>query len=310
MDIFETKGIKPMPISEQQEPFNDKNYIYELKLDGIRCIAYLDKDSTDLRNKKNIKLLPSFPELKNLNKYVNEKCILDGELIVTDKEGKPDFYEMQRRTLLTNSFKINLASKTRPVSFVVYDIIYLKDKLINDLELMERKKKLQSILISENEKFSTSRYVDEKGIELFELSKQQGLEGVIAKKKDSKYRFDKRTKDWIKFKNMADDDFIICGYMFEENNMTSFILGKYDEEELVFTGHITLGASLKALQKYNYTMIDKCPFNMVPPKHENARWIKPELVCRVEYMQTDKDTMRQPVFKGIREDKAPHECKI
>lgn len=142
------------------------------------------------------------------------------------------------------------------------------------------------------------------------MYKQQGLEGVVAKKKDSKYRFDKRTKDWIKFKNMSDDDFIICGYMFKENNMTSFILGKYDEEELVFTGYITLGASLKALQKYNYTIINKCPFNVVPPKHENAGWIKPELVCRVEYMQTDKDTMRQPVFKGIREDKVPYECKI
>lgn len=80
MDIFDTKGIKPMLIAEMKEHFNDINYIYELKLDGVRCLAYLDKDSTDLRNKRDFKLLPRFPELANLNKYVNEKCILDGEL--------------------------------------------------------------------------------------------------------------------------------------------------------------------------------------------------------------------------------------
>lgn len=310
MDIFDIKNIKPMLISEQQHPFNDKNYIYELKLDGIRCIAYLDKDFVDLRNKRDDKLLPRFPELKNIYKYVSEKCILDGELIVTNKEGKPDFYEMQRRTLMTNNFKISIASKLHPASLVVYDIIYLKDKLVNDLELVQRKKLLESVVINESEMFSTSRYVDEKGIKLFELSKQQNLEGVVAKKKDSKYVFDKRTKDWIKFKNMADDDFVICGYILKMNNMTSFVLGKYDEHELVYTGHITLGASLRTLEKYKYKKIDTCPFNKIPPNHEDAVWIKPELVCTVEYMPNDKDSLRQPVFKAIREDKSPIDCKI
>ena len=310
MDIFDTKAIKRMLIAQMKEPFNDKNYIYELKLDGIRCIAYIDKDSTDLRNKRDFKLLPRFPELNNLSSYVNQKCILDGELIVANKDGSPDFFELQRRTMLSNNFKIELAIKSQPASFIAYDIIYLKDRLVNELELLERKDMIKSVVNNEDSSFAVTRFIEEKGIELFELSKQQKLEVIVAMKKDSKYWFDKRTKDWVKFKNMADDDFVICGYIPKENNMTSFVLGKYDENKLVFTGHITLGASLRTLQKYGYEITQNCPFNEIPPDHENATWLKPELVCTVEYMPNDKGTLRQPVLKGIREDKLPTECKI
>lgn len=310
MDIFDIKGIKPMLISEMKKPFNNKNYIYELKLDGIRCIVYLDKNSTDIRNKRDFKLLPRFSELNNIHKYVNEKCILDGELIVAGKDGKPDFFELQRRTMLSNNFKIELAINSQPASFIAYDIIYLKDNLINELELIERKIKLQSVINSEDSRFAVSRFIEEKGIELFELSTQQNLEGIIAKKKESKYWFDKRTKDWIKFKNMADDDFIICGYLPKKNNIVSFVLGKYEENELVFTGHVTLGVSLRILQKYEYKIIEKCPFNNKPLNHDDAIWIIPDIVCTVEYMPNDKDKLRQPVFKCIREDKLPNECKV
>lgn len=309
MDIFDTKGIKPMLIAEMKEPFNDKNYIYELKLDGIRCVAYMDKDSVDLRNKRDFKLLPRFPELKGLNKLVNEKCILDGELLVTDREGKPDFYEMQRRTTLTNNFKINLACKANPASYVVYDIIYLKDKLVNDLELIERKRLLQSVITNENSKFATSRYIEEKGIELFELSRQQSLEGVVAKKKDSKYWFNKRSKDWIKFKVMNDDDFVICGYIFKPNNMASLILAKYNKNnELQITNHVSLGVSITKLKQNGMTQ-SSCPLNTIPKGYNNAVWIEP-MVCTVEYMPSNTEGLRQPVFKGIRVDKLPNECRI
>ena len=101
MDLFESKNIKPMLIGEMQEAFDSPDYIYELKLDGERCIAYLDKDSTDLRNKRNIKMLAKVPELSNIHKQVKCRCILDGELIVI-KDGKPDFFEIQRRSLMSN----------------------------------------------------------------------------------------------------------------------------------------------------------------------------------------------------------------
>jgi len=116
MDLFESKVVKPMLIGEMQEAFDSPEYIYELKLDGERCIAYLDKDVTELRNKRNIKMLVKVPELSNIHKQVKCRCILDGELIVI-KDGKPNFYEIQRRSLMSNTFKIKLASSKLPSQF-------------------------------------------------------------------------------------------------------------------------------------------------------------------------------------------------
>ena len=308
MDIFESKGIKPMLISEQREAFNSSDWIYEIKLDGIRCIAYLDENGTDLRNKRDKKMLPCVPELKDINRQIKKKCILDGELFVL-RNGMTDFYEIQRRTLMTDPFKIQLASTKYPASFVAYDIIYDSGKMTIDLPLMERKKILQETGV-ENNFISISRYVEENGIALFEAAKVQNLEGIVAKKKDSKYYFGKRTKNWIKCKVMATDDCIICGYIRKANNMTSLVLGQFDGSKLVYKGHVTLGVSLRTLNEHGYNIISKSPFQFVPPGNEDAVWLEPKLVCIVESMPTDKDSFRQPVFKGIRDDKLPHECVV
>lgn len=124
MDLFDKKGIEPMLISEQVDPYDDADSIFELKLDGCRCIAYCGKDSVDLRNKRDRKLLPQFPELEQIYKNCHGKCILDGELIVP-VGGRPDFYELQKRTLASNPFKIRLAISRYPAAFVAYDILRL-----------------------------------------------------------------------------------------------------------------------------------------------------------------------------------------
>ena len=143
---------------------------------------------------------------------------------------------------------------------------------------------------------------------MFDATKAQNLEGIVAKKKDSKYYFGKRTKNWIKCKVMATDDCIICGYIRKANNMTSLVLGQYDGDKLVYKGHVTLGVSLRVLSEHRYNTMSKSPFEFVPPGNEDAVWIEPKLVCIVESMPTDKDSFRQPVFKGIRDDKTPLEC--
>lgn len=306
MDIFDEKGIKPMLINEANEAFDSPDYIYELKLDGIRCIAYLDKDSTDIRNKRDFKLLSKVPELSEIHKNIKSKCILDGELIVT-KNGVPDFFEIQRRSLMSDPFKIQLAGKKYPASFIAYDILYLDGKLITDLTLLERKKMLADIVV-ESDRIAVSRYIENKGITLYELAKQQNLEGIVAKEKNSKYYMDSRTKNWIKIKFLKDDDFIICGYLLKEKGFVSLIIGKYKKDVLVYKGHVTLGVSLKKLNQYKYDVIDKPDLGGVPDGHENAIWITPNLVCTVEYMPNEKDLLRQPVLKSIREDKSPYEC--
>ena len=305
MDLFQEKNIKPMLISEMKAPFNDPDWIYELKLDGIRCIAYLDS-ATELRNKRNDRLLPKVPELSNLHRFAKERCILDGELVIL-RNGVPDFFELQKRTLTSNQFKLMLSIENYPACFVAYDILYRKDTPLLELPLLERKG-LLSETINEDPQLAVSRYIPERGIELFDLAKLQQLEGVVAKKNNSKYYLDKRTKEWIKFKFLADQDYVVCGYIIKDKGITSIILGQYSGADLVYKGHVTFGVKYGDLGRLK--TLEESPFEITPPGNEQAIWLKPELVCVVQYMPNDKGALRQPVFKGFRDDKNPLDCQI
>jgi bifunctional non-homologous end joining protein LigD/DNA ligase-1 len=306
MDIFESKNIKPMLIEEMQEAFDSLDYIFELKLDGVRCLAYLDDTGVDLRNKRNLRVASIYPELQNINKQVKKKCILDGELVVMN-EGRPDFPEMQRRTLMTNKFRIELAASKLPISFIAYDIVYVDDKQVTDLALMERKKLLQNT-VKENERLAVSRFIEEKGIELYALTVEQNLEGIVAKRKDSKYYFGKKSKDWIKIKYLKDDDYVICGYIEKANNALSIILAQYHKDELTYKGHVMMA------KKQDYITITSTKAIIAPdfpfPKgNEDTVWIEPKHVCTVSYMvKSETGALRQPVYKGLRKDKSPREC--
>lgn len=310
MDLFEDKCIKPMLIGENQEAFDSPEYIYELKLDGERCIAYLDKEVTDLRNKRNVKVLVKVPELSTMHKQVKYRCILDGELIVI-KDGKPNFYEILKRSTLSNTFKIKLASAKLPASFTAFDILYYKDHSVTDLPLMERKKLLEKV-IKENERFAISRYIEGEGIQFYKLAKANDLEGIVAKRKDSKYYQDKKTKDWIKIKYLLDDDFVVCGYIFKGKGVISIVIGQYSGNELTYKGHVTLGISSEDYRRIETTpKLNYHPFANLPIGNDNAVWIEPNLVCVVKYMmKTANGGLRQPVFKGLRNDKDPRDCIV
>ena len=308
MDTFDKKNISPMLISETQEAFNSTDYIYEIKWDGIRCVSFLNDKCTDIRNKRNKIMLPLFPELTELYKQAKVKCILDHELVVL-KNGVPDFYEVQSRTLKTNPFKIQLAASKYPASIIAFDILYYKDKDITSLPLIERKKYLTDATV-ENNILAVSRYVEGNGIELFAAVKAKELEGIVAKKKSSLYWQGKKTKDWIKCKVMSTEDCVVCGYIHKANNMTSLILGQYDNGNLIYKGHATIGVSLRVMNQYKYKVVDSSPFGYIPKGNNEAIWMEPNLVCIVESMPTKKDSYRQPVFKGFRDDKLAVDCVI
>ncbi len=136
-DLFDDKNISPMLLYETQ-PFDDEDYIYELKLDGIRCIAYLGDGKVVLQNKRYKDVTALYPELQEMHRCVKRRTVLDGELVVL-QDGKPDFYALQKRSLMGNAFRISLAAKSNPVQFVAYDILYYNGKDLTDLPLMERK---------------------------------------------------------------------------------------------------------------------------------------------------------------------------
>lgn len=303
MDIFNDRSVEPMLIAEMREPFNNPNWIYELKLDGSRCIAYLDRQSVELRNKRNLLLIQKFPELKEIFRLVTDRCILDGELVVL-KNGVPDFYELQRRSLLSDPFKIELASKRYPASFVAYDCLYYGGRQITLEPLLERKDFLKKSFGAETAKFAISRFIPENGIGLYNIADQKELEGVVAKRSDSLYFMGKRTKDWIKFKRMADEDYIVTGYIVKKENTFSIILGKFKNNRLLYKGHVTSGVTREVIK--TLSPVTGNPFSILPKGNEDAIWVSFK-VCTIEYMPNTRDTMRQPVWKGFRDDIFPEE---
>lgn len=305
MDLFEQKGIKPMLLTEQHVPLDSPDYICELKLDGIRCLAYLG-DQTDLRNKRDIPLLGAFPELTDIHGKARRRCILDGELIVASADGSPDFEDLQTRLMLTDPARIRLACAHSPASFVAFDILYCDDNTLMDRPLLERKQLLNENIM-ESDRIAISR-VFENSPALFALTAQRGLEGIVQKRKMSLYHPGKRSCDWIKVKNLIDEDFVACGYI-PKGNMCSLVLGQYDGDRLAYQGHVTLGVSLNEAARYPCT--ENCPFDSVPPGNEQARWYMPLKVCTVRYMErTSGGGMRQPRYKGFRTDKSPRECLV
>ena len=305
MDLFEEKRVSPMLIAQMQEPFNDDGWIYELKLDGCRCIGYFDQTGTCLRNKRNMELLPRFPELKDLHRSVSERTVLDGELVVL-LNGVPDFFELQRRTLLTDRFKIEMAAARHPASFVAYDCLYEGSRSIMDQPLLERKEALLSS-VRENGLIAISRFIPTDGIGLFHAADEKELEGVVAKRASSLYYPGKRTKDWIKFKRMADEEFVVCGYIRKSNKVFSIILGKYHDGAYLYKGHVTLGVTKEAVSQLKKSGI--MPFTAIPAGagNESAIWVYPDRVCTVEYMPNTKNSLRQAVFKGFRTDMTPED---
>ena len=253
-------------------------------------------------------MLPKVPELKDIYKQVKARCILDGELMVL-KDGKPDFFEIQRRSLTSNRFKIELAAKQYPATFVAFDILFYKDSELTGMPLMQRKKYLDRA-VKESERLAISRYIENDGSKFYELAESQELEGIVAKRKDSIYIQDKRTKDWIKIKYMKDEDFVICGYIFKNNNMTSLVLGRYHDEILCYMGHVTMGVGRDTIEQLSKLPSGYPPAG-TPSGHGNdeAIWVQPKLVGVVKYMpRSGSNGRHQSVFKGLRYDKRPEEC--
>lgn len=308
IDLFEEKDISPMLLYET-EPFDSKDYIFELKLDGIRAIAYLDKNETIIKNKRNKDITSIYPELSNIHKQIKKRCILDGEIIVM-KNNQPDFFTLQARSLLVDPLKIKIASRLNPTTFVAYDILYYDSKDVTNLELLKRKALLEDNII-ENEFLSYSRYIEEKGIGFYNLAKKNNLEGIVAKEKISKYYIGKRSRVWLKIKVMQEDDLVICGYVKEKEKIKDLILGVYDENlKLHFRGTISLGVSTKD-KKIIMDTASKHPSKPLfdISKDNEIVWMKPLLVGVVKYMmKTKSGWMRQPVFKGLRDDKKETDC--
>lgn len=311
MDIFDTRSARVMLAGRERPAFDDPDYIFELKLDGDRCLAYLNGNETVLISRRSRVITGHLPELAEIHRQVNRRCILDGELIIGSGL-KNEFERIRQRMNTTAPARLARQARTHPATFLAFDILYLDDGDVLGLPLMERKDMLQTA-VSEGPGLAVSRFIHERGVKYFGLAVAAGLEGVMAKRADSEYRMGKRSPDWVKCKNWDRDAFVICGYMPREKaNVVSLFLGQFRGEALNYAGRVVLGSRTVEFRRIS-SLPQRAPVIDIPSTEEGERerivWVAPVLVCQVEFMaRTASGGLRQPVFKGLLPDVPPDEA--
>lgn len=304
---------KPMLAKEATDPFYNGDWIFEIKWDGFRALAYVN-EKVSLRSRNNKELIDNFPELQEL-KQLAENVVLDGEIIVI-KHGKPDFQALQERGKAVGPSDIQAGLARSPAEYIVFDILEKDGKPLGDLPLAERKRILSKSL-KEGDHVSLSDFIDAKGKDYYDAAMKKGLEGVIAKRKDSMYQSGLRSGDWLKIKKLRSCDCVIFGYTkgtgARAKTFGALILGLYDKNEPVFVGKVGTGFTddiLKELFKaFSELKTGEVAFRT--GLHEEITWLKPKLVCEIYYQVVTNDRrLRMPRFRGLRKDKSPFECTL
>lgn len=303
MNVVAPKKIAPMLATLIEQPFDKEGWLFEIKWDGYRALAYKNTEIL-LLSRNQLSFNQRFPSLVSALKKLPGSFVVDGEIVILDKKGRSNFQLVQNYQ----------RSKQTPY-YYVFDILYFNDRDLRGMPLIERKKILKKLLSSRrNSQVRFGDYIEEKGISFFRAVKKKGLEGVIAKKENSTYQ-SRRSKDWLKIKTGLRQEVVIGGFTQPRGSRKSFgslLVGVYHKGHLLYAGHVgggfdeqLLSSVYSQLQK---TIASKCPFYREPHPNAIVTWVKPKLVCEVAFAEwTDDGIMRQPIFKGMRLDKAPKE---
>lgn len=291
MNIWKDRKFTPMLLKEISKPFNSKDYIFELKFDGIRALIFVNKSSIYIQSRNCVDMTNLFPELYSIKKLVKNDVIFDGE-IVSFKDGVPSFSDVQKRVRLKSEVKIKSFSNNEPVNFVVFDILY-KDKDLTKLSLSKRKEILSNY--KDTDVFIKSKVIEEYGVKFFGAIKKMGLEGIVAKKKDGLYHINKRTDDFIKIKNIKDGDFLVGGYEKKKEGFLSLAIGEYINDDFYFVGKVSVRSSSNIYKKILDSKESK---NYFKDCDEDIFYIKPTIKVNVEYLERTKENhLRHPIYK-------------
>ncbi|MDM1292721.1 DNA ligase D [Sphingobacterium sp. N143] len=304
--------IQPMLATLVDQPFNNEDWCYEVKWDGYRAVAFMNKGVVEIKSRNdksfNEKFYPIYTELKAMG--IN--AVIDGEIVVLGKNGVANFGALQ-----------NWRSEADgDLVYYIFDLLWYEGKDLKSLPLMDRKAILKAVLPQHNQ-LLFSEHFEKSGIEFLDEARKLGVEGIMAKRKDSVYHVDSRSRDWLKIKANKRQEVVIGGYTRNDDStrlFSSLLVGVYEDKKLVYTGKVGTGFNAK-LQKEMIAMFkplvtDKSPFADEPdvnkpsrfrpdPPHASVTWLRPTLVCEVSFTEITADgIMRHPSFDGLREDKS------
>jgi bifunctional non-homologous end joining protein LigD len=294
-------GVQPMLTTPVKEPFNDPNWIFEVKWDGYRAVAEIRDGSVSLYSRNLMPFDKKFPPIVKALRKFGFDAVLDGEIVVVDDQGRPDFQALQHYPDEGEGHLL----------YYVFDILHFQGHDLTGLPLLRRKELLKKILPTSSG-IRTSNHVEKEGVLFYRVVNEKGLEGIIAKHALSPYVMGRRSRQWLKIKARLTQDCVIAGFTEPGEGRKYFgalVLGVYEGDDLVYIGHVGGGFTQKNLkeirEKMNSLIQEECPFNVEPGTNAPVFWIKPNLVCEVSLSGWTEDTvMRQPVFMRLREDKA------
>lgn len=304
-------GIKPMKATLVSEAFDDPNWLYEVKWDGYRAVASVDQNNVELISRNNI-LFDKYYPINDLLKQWKTDAVIDGEIVVLNEKGLSDFGALQNWRSEADGHLV----------FYVFDVLWYKGKNLMELPLIQRQAILKEILPTGDDRIRQSQVFAANGIEFFQAAEKAGLEGIMAKKADSTYTSDLRSKDWLKVKVQRRQEVVIAGFTKNEGTgkpFSALILGVYKGGKLQYVGKVGTGFSGKLqdemMKQFKPLITENVPFEVEPdvdkpsrfrPKRLGAKptWLKPELVGEVNFAEvTDEGVFRQASFKGMRTDK-------
>jgi len=300
--------IPPMLATLIEGPFDDDQWLFETKWDGYRAFAYIDKGKVNLKSRANQPWNKKFPNMVKVLQEVDDQVVFDGELIILDSKGKPQFQLMQNYQ----------KDQKGDLCYCIFDLLYKDGIDLRELPLIDRKEFLRKYLKKlDLPQVRFSEYSLHKGISTFKKAEKQQLEGITGKKMDSTYQ-SRRSRDWVKIKTSLRQEVVIGGFTEPRGSRKKFgslLVGIFDDnKELMYAGHVGGG--------FNETLLDEvykqlthltqkeCPFKNKPKANAAVTWVKPQLVCEVSFAEWTKDNiMRQPIFHGLRTDKKPKSIK-
>jgi bifunctional non-homologous end joining protein LigD len=300
-------SIVPMKSFLAEKPPKGDDWLFEIKWDGVRAICFVDEKSVWMTSRTGHSCERQYPELSVIGHQLAAKqAVLDGEIAVLDKHGVSSFGLIQPRIAVGDPNAIAHLARRTPVTLFVFDLLYLDGYDLRNVSLIERKRVLQSILKPSTVMRFSEHFVNQ-GDEMLQAARATGLEGILAKRAQSKYQ-SKRSQDWLKIKIVAQQEFVICGYTTGERDyFSSLVLGLYNNGKLVYVGNVGTGFD-QSLLELIYRRIEpltttRSPFAETPQMLREAIWVRPEVVCEVKFASwTEDGRLRAPVFLGLRPD--------
>jgi len=298
--------VRPMQAASAEAPFSSPDYLFEVKWDGLRCLLFRDPEGhVRLQDRGLNDLTTSVPEVVAAAARVPRGSVIDGELVATDPDGRPDYTRLRQRLVGGAAMREQV-----PVAYLAFDALYLEEKPLLRQPLLRRRARLRKAVEAGGHIFVPD-HIDEDGVELFEACLERGLEGVVAKHKQSPYVTGQRSPFWLKVKAVKSDDFVVIGWT-GDMEFGALLVGYFEDGRLLPCGTVGGGYDEQATQAIGDALrqlaTESSPLTPEPVMTKPVHWVRPELVVSVRYSEWSPDgTLRFPIFNGLRPEVHPAE---